>query len=170
MRLKGWLGALAAIWVFQWLCADRVDPYFMGVMIYAGINIILAVSLNLVNGFTGQFSMGHAGFMSVGGYTAAFVTSQLQGTHPDWLTSPVIAPALFVAALLTGGLAAALVGYGVGLPSLRLKGRLPGDRHPRLRRDHPGPDHQHRCAGRRERHDHGIPPLSTSAGSTRGAR
>ena len=40
----------------------------------AGINVILAVSLNVVNGFTGQFSIGHAGFMAVGAYTAAKIT------------------------------------------------------------------------------------------------
>lgn len=122
MKLGGWIAALVAAWVFQFVFAGHLDPYVFGVIIYAGINIILAVSLNLVNGFTGQFSMGHAGFMSVGAYAAAFVTSQIQVGHPDWLANPVLAPLLFVTALLAGGLLAAVVGYGVGLPSLRLKG------------------------------------------------
>ena len=46
--------------------SDRIDPYYLDVLTGIGINIILAVSLNLVNGYTGQFSLGHAGFMSVG--------------------------------------------------------------------------------------------------------
>lgn len=88
-----------------------------------GINIILAVSLNIVNGFTGQFSMGHAGFMAVGGYSAAVITyygSFLLWESPDM--HPGAGTALFVAATLVGGLVAALLGYVVGLPSLRLRG------------------------------------------------
>ncbi len=46
--------------------SEHIDPYHLDVLIGIGINIILAVSLNLVNGYTGQFSLGHAGFMSVG--------------------------------------------------------------------------------------------------------
>ncbi|NBW87804.1 MAG: branched-chain amino acid ABC transporter permease, partial [Planctomycetia bacterium] len=51
-----------------------LDPYLLDVLTGIGINIILAVSLNLVNGYTGQFSLGHAGFMAVGAYLAAAVT------------------------------------------------------------------------------------------------
>ena len=52
-----------------------IDPYFLDVVIGIGINIILAVSLNLINGYTGQFSLGHAGFMGIGAYSAAVLTS-----------------------------------------------------------------------------------------------
>jgi branched-chain amino acid transport system permease protein len=117
-----WLVALASVWIFQGFIADQIDPYFFAIIMYAGINIILAVSLNLVNGFTGQFSMGHAGFMSVGGYTAAFLTTTLQASHPEWLTDPVLSSFLLLGALVLGGLAASLAGYIVGLPSLRLRG------------------------------------------------
>src|SRR6478752_3450536 len=51
--------------------SEHIDPYHLDVVIGIGINIILAVSLNLVNGYTGQFSLGHAGFMSVGAYFSA---------------------------------------------------------------------------------------------------
>src|SRR5882672_9508953 len=54
--------------------SDSIDPYHLDVLTGIGINVILAVSLNLVNGYTGQFSLGHAGFMSVGAYLAAAVT------------------------------------------------------------------------------------------------
>src|SRR5712664_3841197 len=51
-----------------------VPPYYARVIMLAGINVILAVSLNLITGFTGQFSIGHAGFMAVGAYTSAYLT------------------------------------------------------------------------------------------------
>jgi branched-chain amino acid transport system permease protein len=116
------LAALAAaLAVAHW--SDRIDPYYLDVMTGAGINVILAVSLNLVNGYTGQFSLGHAGFMSVGAYLSAALTLNL---GPAWLGpdggTALGQGALFLGALLAGGLAAALAGLLVGLPSLRLKG------------------------------------------------
>jgi branched-chain amino acid transport system permease protein len=116
-----WLAALTAAWVFQLFIADNIDPYFFSIIMYAGVNIVLAVSLNLVNGFTGQFSMGHAGFMSVGAYTAAYLTTTLHETHPELLAG-AIGQVVFVGALFAGGLTASAAGYVVGLPSLRLKG------------------------------------------------
>jgi branched-chain amino acid transport system permease protein len=108
-----------------------------------GTNVILAVSLTIVNGFTGQFSIGHAAFMAVGGYTAAalmyYGSARLFGT-PDFNSARAHAGALstmltdfnapwftrgdglFLASLLVGGLVAGLCGYVVGLPSLRLRG------------------------------------------------
>lgn len=117
-----WLLAIAAVWAYQFLFVDWLDPYFFTIVIYAGINITLAVSLNLVNGFTGQFSMGHAGFMSIGGYTSAFITAWIHSTHPTWLESAWMGPLIFIGVLYLGGLAASAAGYLVGLPSLRLRG------------------------------------------------
>lgn len=112
-----------------------VGPFRTNVLMNIGINVILAVSLNIVNGFTGQFSIGHAGFMAVGGYTAAAITyytsfhfwgdalvhgGVLSGLPANgWFTA---GDALFVGACLAGGLFAAVAGYLVGLPSLRLRG------------------------------------------------
>jgi branched-chain amino acid transport system permease protein len=115
------LALLAAFVVSHF--SDHLDPYFLDVLIGVGINVILAVSLNLVNGYTGQFSLGHAGFMSVGAYLAAAVTV-LAGPRllgPDGGTA-LQQGWLFFAALLAGGLSAALAGLLVGVPSLRLKG------------------------------------------------
>ncbi|MGH7992892.1 MAG: branched-chain amino acid ABC transporter permease [Limisphaerales bacterium] len=98
------------------LFANRINPYALFILCNIGINIILAVSLNLINGYTGQFSLGHAGFMAVGAYTAAVITNQfgvLNGFESG---------TLFFGALLAGGLFAAVVGLLVGLPTLRLKG------------------------------------------------
>ena len=93
------------------------NRYYLGVAIDVGINIILAVSLNLINGHTGQFSLGHAGFMAVGGYSAAAFTLRLSPLVP-----PSLQPLLFLVGLVLGGVLAAIVGLGVGVPSLRLRG------------------------------------------------
>jgi branched-chain amino acid transport system permease protein len=99
------------------LGADQMNPYYRGVVIDIGIAIILAVSLNLINGHTGQFSLGHAGFMSVGAYVSAMITLELQKSMgPDAL------PWAFLPALVAGGAVAAIAGLLVGVPSLRLKG------------------------------------------------
>lgn len=100
------------------------DSYRVRVLLDIGVAIVLAVSLNIVNGYTGQFSIGHAGFFAIGGYAAGFITYYFtlyqRGEVPragegpgDWL---------FVGAALAGGLLAAGAGYLVGLPSLRLRG------------------------------------------------
>jgi branched-chain amino acid transport system permease protein len=103
--------------------SDRIDPYFLDVLTGVGINVILAVSLNLVNGYTGQFSLGHAGFMSVGAYLSAAITL-LAGPRilGDSGGTPLQQGLLFLAALVAGGMGAALAGLVVGIPSLRLKG------------------------------------------------
>lgn len=87
---------------------NAINPYYYDILITIGINIILGVSLNLVNGYTGQFSLGHAGFMAVGAYVSASAT--------------VFFGSWFIGALVLGGTAAALAGLAVGVPSLRLKG------------------------------------------------
>ncbi len=97
--------------------------YWSQVITFAGINVILAVSLNLVNGVTGQFSIGHAGFMAMGAYASAYITWQV--THPDGggpVPGPLAQQVIFAASLLWGGILASMVGYMVGLPSLRLRG------------------------------------------------
>jgi branched-chain amino acid transport system permease protein len=115
-----------------------IGDFVAKILLDIGINIVLAVSLTMVNGFTGQFSIGHAAFMMVGAYVAAGIvyygslaatgtadmtgglaSSMLSGREGPWFTR---ADAMFAAAIIAGGLFAALCGYLVGLPSLRLKG------------------------------------------------
>jgi len=98
------------------LGASHINSYRLFIAYDIGINIILAVSLNLINGYTGQFSLGHAGFMAVGGYTAAIITNQFNELNS------FAAGAIFLGALLAGGLLAAIAGLLVGLPTLRLRG------------------------------------------------
>lgn len=104
---------------------EVIDTYYIHLLTLSCINIILAVSLNLINGTTGQFSLGHAGFMAVGGYTSATLTYYL---GPKIIAALSFLPAVlaknlvFLFALLGGGASAALLGLLVGIPSLRLRG------------------------------------------------
>jgi branched-chain amino acid transport system permease protein len=113
------LAALLAVFIVS-LFSNSYNPYFLDIAVTCGINITLAVSLNLINGFTGQFSLGHAGFMAVGAYSSAVLTTNygakllpLVGGQ-TWILFPV--------ALCVGGIVAAAAGLVVGIPSLRLKG------------------------------------------------
>ncbi len=99
-----------------------LSDFWASVLITAGVNVILAVSLNVVNGFTGQFSIGHAGFMAVGAYTAAKITLAAAGWAPAGLPPRLADGAVFLLALLAGMVTAALAGLLVGMPSLRLRG------------------------------------------------
>ncbi len=90
------------------------DQYVQLVLMYVGINIILAASLNLINGYMGEFSVGHAGFMAVGAYVSSVLTVKVfPAVYSAWL---------FPAAVLSGGAAAALVGLIVAFPSFNTRG------------------------------------------------
>ncbi|HEX4264431.1 MAG TPA: branched-chain amino acid ABC transporter permease [Verrucomicrobiae bacterium] len=113
------LAALLAVLVVS-LFSSSYNPYFLDIAVTCGINITLAVSLNLINGFTGQFSLGHAGFMAIGAYSSAVLTTNY-GAKLLPLVGGMIW-ILFPLALCVGGLVAAGAGLLVGIPSLRLKG------------------------------------------------
>lgn len=105
---------------------DRtMNDYILSIVCFIGINIILAVSLNLTNGFTGLFSLGHPGFMAVGGYVAAILTfpparkAMLLPALPSWLA---IQEWSLIPAMVTGGICATLTAFLIGIPVLRLKG------------------------------------------------
>jgi len=104
-----------------------INPYVAQVVLLCGINVILAVSLNLVNGFTGQFSIGHAGFMALGAYGSAMFSLHVgirwvAALQAVGAPAPLAEGVALLIALVVGGLLAALAGYLVGLPSLRLRG------------------------------------------------
>jgi len=90
-----------------------LDAYVQLILMYVGINIILAVSLNVVNGYMGEFSVGHAGFMAIGAYTASLLTVKV---------FPSLAPQLFPLAVAAGGAAAAVLGLAVAIPSFKTRG------------------------------------------------
>lgn len=85
-----------------------IDSYIFLNIVLIGINIILAVSLNLITGFTGQFTLGHAAFMAIGAYTSAVLTAKIG--------------APFIVAIAASGVMASLAGILIGIPTLRLKG------------------------------------------------
>jgi branched-chain amino acid transport system permease protein len=91
-----------------------INPYIDLVLKYIGINIILTVSLNLVNGYMGEFSVGHAGFMAIGAYAASLITV--------WVFPAKLGPFIFPLALLAGGIAAGIAGLGIAFPSFRTRG------------------------------------------------
>jgi branched-chain amino acid transport system permease protein len=124
MRIGIAVALLAVYWGIGWVLEDNIIEYVVRILLFCGINAILAVGLNLINGTTGQFSIGHAGFMAVGAYTAAWIVMQLEmslyGGRTDLALYEVAI--VFLPALLMGGLMAALAGVVVGVPSLHLRG------------------------------------------------
>ncbi len=119
--------ALAALCLGLVLLAqfNIIDQYTQTVLMFMGINIIFASSLNIVNGYMGEFSCGHAGFMCVGAYASSvlsvvlFTSNKLVG---DALLPPELAPMLFPVVLIVAGLVASVFGLLVALPSFRTRG------------------------------------------------
>jgi len=114
-KLLIWLGA-ALLLALAWLlpASGFLNPYVVQILMYVGINMILTLSLNLVNGYMGEFSVGHAGFMGIGAYAASILTV--------WVLPRGWAPWAFPAVLVAGGLAAAVAGLVVAFPSFRTRG------------------------------------------------
>ena len=103
------VAALVLFAVLQGMISEKLIGSFWQLnIILIGINIIMSASLNLINGYTGQFSLGHAGFMAVGAYVGVVLTTNFQMP--------------FIVALLAGAAAAGFLGFLIGLPTLRLRG------------------------------------------------
>jgi branched-chain amino acid transport system permease protein len=104
---------------FVWILDDTA---WRQVVMFTMVNVIIALSLNVINGMAGQFSIGHAGFIGIGAYTGAMVASNLHvvlgGGDPQFKNSFLVMPVV----LVTSGAVAAIFGVLVGLPSLRLRG------------------------------------------------
>lgn len=101
----------------------QINQYVVRILLLTGVSITLAVSLNLINGFTGQFSLGHAGFMAVGAYSSAFFTVYYGNKMAEALGGGTFGAFIeFFLATVIGALAAGLAGLVVGIPSLKLKG------------------------------------------------
>ncbi|HMI90550.1 MAG TPA: branched-chain amino acid ABC transporter permease [Polyangiales bacterium] len=116
---------VAACYGLSAVLHDNVIEYVMRILLLCGINAILAVGLNLINGTTGQFSIGHAGFMAVGAYATAFSVIALEDRlfPGQGGALPVASGALvFNGSLLVGAACAAVFGLVVGVPTLRLRG------------------------------------------------
>lgn len=104
---------------------EAISIYIITVMMFMGVNIILSTSLNLVNGYMGEFSCGHAGFMCVGAYVSSILGVLLFSKDKVFgapLISPELAIYFFPVIILIGGVAAALAGLLVALPSYKTRG------------------------------------------------
>jgi branched-chain amino acid transport system permease protein len=112
--------AVPVLLAVQWVTSDA--PFFVILSLTVGVNVVLAVSLNIINGMTGQFSIGHAGFMAVGAYVSGVTSIALSEYGISFLPERVSDQALYAVSLVVGATAAAGFGFLVGLPSLRLKG------------------------------------------------
>ncbi len=113
--------------VFLWWAQGNLDGYKVQVLNLIAVNAILALSLNLIYGFTGMFSLGHAGFMAIGAYVSAILILPAAQKEMMYILEPIIWPfsileAPFFVSVLAGGLAAALLGLLIALPVLRLGG------------------------------------------------
>ncbi len=147
---------LAVLYALDYFVFDpgrrMISPYVARIIMLAGINITLAVSLNLINGFTGQFSIGHAGFMAVGAYSSAYFSVSYGKGMAESLGDGMVG---WLVALLLATLLGALDRGRRGLPRRRAvapaQGRLPRHRHARLRADHRRLPQQHRGRRRRAR-------------------
>jgi len=119
--------AVLCLGAFIWWANGNLDGYKIQIMNLIAINAILAVSLNLIYGFTGMFSLGHAGFMCVGAYVSSLLILPASQKQAIYILEPLIAPlqtahAPFVVAVLLGGIVAAVFGLLIALPVLRLGG------------------------------------------------
>ena len=120
------LGGLVALVLLLWWADGHLGNYAMRILNLSAIYIVLALSLNLANGFTGLFSLGCAGFMAVGAYVSAILTMSPDVKDMNFFLEP-LAPWLqnltlpFGVALIAGGVCAAIAGLIVGLPVLRLR-------------------------------------------------
>jgi branched-chain amino acid transport system permease protein len=127
----GIVAALAAIYVLNEMLSKTgflgfgFDDYTGRILVFIAISMILATSLNLINGFTGQFSIGHAGFMAVGAYSSAYFSvnygKSLESVF-GFLGENVAPGIVLLIAIIIGAVAAGIAGAIVGIPSLRLKG------------------------------------------------
>ncbi len=109
-------GAVVVLLGLSWVlpASGVLNPYVVQILMYVGINMILTLSLNLVNGYMGEFSVGHAGFMAIGAYVSAILTV--------WVLPRALGPFLFPLVLVVSGLVTALAGLVVAFPSFRTRG------------------------------------------------
>jgi branched-chain amino acid transport system permease protein len=111
-------GAIFYVIVQILILTGVLNGYFVVIINRSMLFVILAATLNLINGITGQFSLGHMGFAAVGAYVSGTITTLLFKLSPHVFTDNLI----FIGAIIVGGAAAAVVGFLIGFPSLRLKG------------------------------------------------
>ena len=119
LRLGSIIAAIAACFLIQAATVHFVDDYGQRLVTLAALYVTLAVSLNLINGITGQFSIGHAAFYMVGAYFTGFLSIKYFEAYSHQVGGPIV---WLILMMVAGALGAMLAGFVVGLPSLRLRG------------------------------------------------
>ncbi|WFD10305.1 branched-chain amino acid ABC transporter permease [Tepidibacter hydrothermalis] len=120
------IGALCLLILFLFISSKVFNSYEIRILNLSAIYIILGLSMNLINGFTGLFSLGHAGFMAIGAYTCAILTMSPDMKEMNFFLKPIV-PMLaniqmsFLPAIIISGIISALFGFLIGAPVLRLK-------------------------------------------------
>lgn len=121
------IAAIIILFIFLFIANNTLDTYILRILNLCAIYTVLGLSMNLINGFTGLFSLGHAGFMAVGAYTTALLTMSIQTKQMNFFMVPLVSPLdkivwPFLPSLLLAGLISAAVAFLIGAPVLRLKG------------------------------------------------
>ncbi len=119
--------SIILIFLGLWWAQTNLDPYTRRVLNLIGINAIWAITFNLVYGYTGQFTLGHAGFAAVGAYVVALLTMSAEQKAQNFFMVPMMSPLdkislPFLPALVAAGMITAIVGFIVALPSLQFRG------------------------------------------------
>ncbi|WP_162271015.1 branched-chain amino acid ABC transporter permease, partial [Clostridium saccharobutylicum] len=121
------IALIAIVFLLLFVANNSLDSYKIRILNLCAVYTVLGLSLNLINGFTGLFSLGHAGFIAIGAYTTALLTMTEKVKTQNFFMEPLIAPfnhlqVPFIVALLIAGLLSAFIAVLIGAPALRLKG------------------------------------------------
>jgi branched-chain amino acid transport system permease protein len=121
------IALIAIIFLLLFVANSSLDSYKIRILNLCAIYAVLGLSMNLINGFTGLFSLGHAGFIAVGAYTTALLTMSEKVKNQNFFMEPLMAPfnhisMPFLPALIIAGLVSAFIAFLIGAPALRLKG------------------------------------------------
>ncbi|MHC1685161.1 MAG: branched-chain amino acid ABC transporter permease [Clostridiaceae bacterium] len=121
------IALIALILLLLFVANNSLDRYYVRVLNLCAIYTILGLSMNLINGFTGLFSLGHAGFIAIGAYTSGILTMAIKTKEQNFFLEPLIAPLNnislpFLPSIIIAGIISAGIAYLIGAPALRLKG------------------------------------------------
>ncbi len=121
------IASIVALFLFLWYASAHFNKYSIRILNDIAIFMMLAVSYNLINGVTGQFSLEPNGFTAIGAYVSSLLTLTAAQKHAMFIIVPMIHPLdtlhlPFLAALIVGGLVTALVGFILAFPVFRVRG------------------------------------------------
>ena len=121
------IALIVIIFLLLLAASNNLDSYKIRILNICAIYTVLGLSMNLINGFTGLFSLGHAGFIAIGAYTSALLTMSEKVKTQNFFMEPLISPLNhisipFFPALILAGIISAAIAFLIAAPALRLKG------------------------------------------------